>query len=55
MDKLLKTVAAFAAIALISVGAAGCHTVEGAGRDLQRTGEAVEDVFYDPPPDTRQP
>jgi entericidin B len=31
-------------LAFISVFAAGCNTMEGAGKDIQRGGEAIEDA-----------
>lgn len=36
--------AAAVAIALAAIALAGCNTVEGAGKDVQKVGEAVEDA-----------
>jgi len=39
-----KIVAALLAVALLSISTVGCHTVKGAGRDIQRGGQAVEEA-----------
>jgi predicted small secreted protein len=33
--------------AAFAVGAVACHTVEGAGKDVQSAGEAVSDAAHD--------
>lgn len=36
-----------AAVALVTISVAGCNTVDGAGRDLEHAGEAVQDASKD--------
>lgn len=35
------------AVALLSISTVGCHTIKGAGRDIQRGGQAVEEAAED--------
>jgi entericidin B len=42
-DVKMKTVKILAALALV-VGIAGCNTVKGAGKDIERGGEAVQNT-----------
>ena len=35
-------IAAFVAIAAVALGATGCNTIEGAGKDVKAAGGAVE-------------
>lgn len=42
MKKLHKLTAALLAMALLA-GAVGCHTIKGAGKDIESAGEAVEE------------
>ena len=39
---MLKRIAALLALSGIVLGVAGCNTVEGAGRDIKATGNAIE-------------
>ena len=41
---MLKKLAALAALAGIVVGLSACHTVEGAGKDVKATGQAIENA-----------
>ncbi|MEX0731800.1 MAG: entericidin A/B family lipoprotein [Aquisalimonadaceae bacterium] len=43
MTKLLAKFLLSAIIGMAVVAAVGCNTMEGAGEDMQDTGEAVED------------
>ena len=36
-----------AGLSLMALAAAGCNTVEGAGQDVEATGEAIEDTAQD--------
>ena len=36
-----------AAVMLIGISVTGCNTVDGAGRDLEHAGEAVQDASQD--------
>jgi predicted small secreted protein len=45
MKPLLLTLLGFFALSL-----SGCNTVEGAGKDVQATGQAVQDVAKDAKP-----
>lgn len=40
----LKTIFALALLSLASFSVAACNTVEGAGRDVENAGEAVQDA-----------
>ena len=42
MNTFTKLTLALAVGALISIGAFGCNTVKGAGRDIQKGGQGVE-------------
>ena len=42
-----RIVAALLAVAFLSIATVGCHTVKGAGRDIQRGGQAVEEAAED--------
>ncbi|RKR02814.1 entericidin A/B family lipoprotein [Maricaulis maris] len=39
----MKRIVTFAAVALFAVSLAGCNTIRGAGQDIERAGEAVQD------------
>jgi predicted small secreted protein len=39
---MLKRIAAVAALAGLAMAAAGCNTIEGAGKDVKATGQAIE-------------
>jgi predicted small secreted protein len=39
---MLKQIAALAVLAGCLIAAAGCNTIEGAGRDVKATGQAIE-------------
>ncbi|MEO6565667.1 MAG: entericidin A/B family lipoprotein [Casimicrobiaceae bacterium] len=41
---MLKKLAALAALAGIVVGLSACNTVEGAGKDVKATGQAIENA-----------
>jgi len=41
---MMKKLAAFAAMAGIVVGISACNTVEGAGKDVKATGQAIENA-----------
>jgi entericidin B len=42
--KMLKTLFVLSALVLFVGGLAACETMEGAGRDVQSGGEAIEDA-----------
>jgi predicted small secreted protein len=39
---VLKRIAALLALTAVAVGLAACNTVEGAGKDIKATGNAIE-------------
>jgi predicted small secreted protein len=39
---MLKQLAALAAVAGLAFAVAGCNTIEGAGKDVKATGQAIE-------------
>jgi len=39
---MLKRIAALLALSAIALGLAACNTVEGAGKDVKATGNAIE-------------
>ena len=39
---MLKRIAALLALAGIAIGLSACNTVEGAGKDIKATGNAIE-------------
>jgi entericidin B len=39
---MLKQIAALAALAGLALVVAGCNTIEGAGKDVKATGQAIE-------------
>ena len=39
---MLKRIAALMALAAMALGLAACNTVEGAGKDVKATGNAIE-------------
>ncbi len=39
---MLKQIAALVALAAFAFAAAGCNTIEGAGKDVKATGQAIE-------------
>ncbi len=41
---MLKKLAALAALAGMVVAVGGCNTVEGAGKDVKATGQAIENA-----------
>ena len=47
MKKTTGLIAALLVCALIGVGAAGCNTFKGAGKDIQTGGQAVENAAKD--------
>lgn len=44
MKTLKKFIAALAVGIFMSAGALGCHTVKGAGRDIQSGGKGIENA-----------
>lgn len=44
MRTLARTVIAFLALATGIVAFSGCHTIQGAGQDLEDAGQAMEDA-----------
>lgn len=44
MNTFTKLVVALVAGALISIGALGCNTFKGAGRDIQKGGQGIENA-----------
>jgi predicted small secreted protein len=44
MNKLAKLVVALVVGALIGMGLPGCNTVKGAGRDIQKGGQGIENA-----------
>ncbi len=42
MNSMLKQIAALAALAGLAFVVAGCNTIEGAGKDVKATGQAIE-------------
>jgi predicted small secreted protein len=42
-----RIVAVLLAVAFLSIATVGCHTVKGAGKDIQRGGRAVENAAED--------
>lgn len=47
MNTFGKVVVALVVGALISIGALGCNTFRGAGKDIQRGGQAIENAAED--------
>ena len=47
MNAFGKLVVALVVGAIISVGALGCNTFRGAGKDIQRGGQAIENAAED--------
>jgi entericidin B len=45
--KIVLTIAALSAIAIAPLTMTGCNTVAGAGKDIERGGEAVHDTAKD--------
>ena len=43
MKKFMSVLAAFLVLGLL-FGSVGCNTVEGVGKDVEATGEAIEDA-----------
>lgn len=43
----MKRVLALMVLAMFSMGVAGCNTMAGAGKDVQKVGEKVEDKAQD--------
>ena len=41
---MLKKIAGLAVMAGIAIGIAACNTVEGAGKDVKATGQAIENT-----------
>ncbi|WP_417486629.1 entericidin A/B family lipoprotein [Maricaulis sp.] len=39
----MKRTVSYAVIALVGISLAGCNTIRGAGQDIERAGEAVQD------------
>lgn len=44
MKSLLKTVALLLLVAVGSSSLTACHTVKGAGKDIERAGEEIQDA-----------
>ena len=44
MKSLLKTVALLVLVAVGSSSLTACHTVKGAGKDIERAGEEIQDA-----------
>ena len=44
MDNILRKTPALALLALMLASATACHTVEGAGKDVQKAGEEIEEA-----------
>lgn len=44
MKSLLKTIALLLLVAVGSSSLTACHTVKGAGKDIERAGEEIQDA-----------
>jgi entericidin A len=44
MEKIKRYIILLATILTISFLLAGCNTIKGAGKDIQKAGEAIEDA-----------
>ncbi len=44
MKKIISLLAVLAMLTAISVGIVGCNTIRGAGKDIQRGGQAIQDA-----------
>ena len=44
MKPFKRLVAALVMVALMGIATLGCNTIRGAGRDIQKGGEAIEDA-----------
>jgi entericidin B len=42
--KWLRRIALWSLLAVLSVSVLGCHTVRGAGEDIEHGGEAIQDA-----------
>ena len=47
MKVMLKTVALLLLVAIGSSSLTACHTVKGAGKDIERAGEEIQDASDD--------
>lgn len=47
MNMMLKTVALLLLVAIGSSSLTACHTVKGAGKDIERAGEEIQDASDD--------
>ncbi len=47
MKTFTKVIVVVVAALLIGIGILGCNTFRGAGKDIQRGGEAIEDTAAD--------
>lgn len=36
----------FLSLAVLGIGLGGCHTIEGAGQDIEEAGETVQDAAH---------
>lgn len=43
MSASLRKIVALAALAAITAGLVGCNTVQGAGKDLEKVGEEIQE------------
>jgi len=44
MDKIKKLICLAFVILTIAISVTGCNTIEGAGEDIERTGENIQDA-----------
>ena len=44
MDKIKNLICLTIVILTIAIGVIGCNTMEGAGKDVERTGEKIQDA-----------
>lgn len=44
MDKIKRLICFAFVILTIAIGAIGCNTMEGAGKDIERTGEGIQNA-----------